>query len=41
MGVKLSSEKDENEILNNTKHLKYYIPLNEKKKKKKKYLIIF
>ena len=38
MGVKLSSEKDENEILNNTKHLKYYIPLNEKKKKKEEIL---
>ena len=38
MGIKLSSEKDESEILNQVKHLKYYIPMNENKKTKEEIL---
>ena len=38
MGIKLSSEKDENEILNQVKYLKYYIPMNENKKTKEEIL---
>ena len=38
MGIKLSSEKDESEIFNQVKHLKYYIPMNENKKTKEEIL---
>ena len=38
MGIKLSSEKDEKEIVNQVKHLKYYVPMNENKKTKEEIL---
>ena len=38
MGIKLSSEKNEKEILNHVKYLKYYVPMNENKKTKEEIL---
>ena len=37
MGIKLSSEK-EDDILNQVKHLKYYVPMNENNKTKEEIL---